>query len=224
MKLASVDIRRLISLVGKSAARKAEERGVILIVNPPENLPLVQADAEKISWVVTQLLDNEIKFTPLGGTVTVTVVEEGHNLVQIMVIDTGIGIPQSRMQEVFEPFHQLDGSSTRRFGGAGLGLSLVRQIVEAHGSLLDIKSAGRQRHHFQIPTACNAGVTHAKRNARRTRPHFSRCAIKTELAICTGCAFPFHAPFVRVRQRGSLSHRPSDTRFRCDLRPCFGSR
>lgn len=151
MKLASVDIRRLISLVGKSAARKAEERGVNLIVNPPENLPLVQADAEKISWVVTQLLDNGIKFTPSGGTVTVTVEEEGHNLVQVMVIDTGIGIPKSRMQEIFEPFHQLDGSSTRRFGGTGLGLSLVRQIVEAHGSLLDVKSDEGKGTTFKFP-------------------------------------------------------------------------
>ncbi len=151
MKLASVDIRRLISLVGKSAARKAEERGVNLIVSPPENLPLVQADAEKISWVVTQLLDNGIKFTPSGGTVTVTVEEEGHNLVQVMVVDTGIGIPQSRMQEIFEPFHQLDGSSTRRFGGTGLGLSLVRQIVEAHGSLLDVKSAEGKGTTFKFP-------------------------------------------------------------------------
>ena len=151
MKLASVDIRRLISLVGKSAARKAEERGVNLIVNPPENLPLVQADAEKISWVVTQLLDNGIKFTPSGGTVTVTVEEEGHNLVQVMVVDTGIGIPQSRMQEIFEPFHQLDGSSTRRFGGTGLGLSLVRQIVEAHGSLLDVKSDEGKGTTFKFP-------------------------------------------------------------------------
>ncbi len=151
MKLASVDIRRLISLVGKSAARKAEERGVNLIVNPPENLPLVQADAEKISWVITQLLDNGIKFTPSGGTVTVTVEEEGHNLVQVMVVDTGIGIPQSRMQEIFEPFHQLDGSSTRRFGGTGLGLSLVRQIVEAHGSLLDVKSDEGKGTTFKFP-------------------------------------------------------------------------
>ena len=151
MKLASVDIRRLISLVGKSAARKAEERGVNLIVNPPENLPLVQADAEKISWVITQLLDNGIKFSPSGGTVTVTVEEEGHNLVQVMVVDTGIGIPQSRMQEIFEPFHQLDGSSTRRFGGTGLGLSLVRQIVEAHGSLLDVKSDEGKGTTFKFP-------------------------------------------------------------------------
>jgi len=58
----------------------------------------------------------------------------------ISVVDTGIGIPSSRLEEIFEPFHQLDESSTRRFGGAGLGLSLVRQIVEAHGSMLDVQS------------------------------------------------------------------------------------
>ena len=68
-----------------------------------------------------------------------------------MVVDTGIGIPQSRMQEIFEPFHQLDGSSTRRFGGTGLGLSLVRQIVEAHGSLLDVKSDEGKGTTFKFP-------------------------------------------------------------------------
>jgi signal transduction histidine kinase len=100
----------------------------------------VQADSEKISWVIGELLDNGIKFTPSGGSVVVTIKEEGLNLVLISVSDTGIGIPSSRLKEVFEPFHQLDGSSTRHYGGTGLGLSLVRQIVEAHGSLLDIQS------------------------------------------------------------------------------------
>ncbi len=66
--------------------------------------------------------------------------EEGDNLVILSVTDTGIGIPSGRLSEVFEPFHQLDASSTRHFGGTGLGLALVRQIVEGHGSLLDIQS------------------------------------------------------------------------------------
>lgn len=141
MKLEKVDIRRIISLVAKTAERKASDRGVTLKVNAPETVPLVQADSEKISWVVGQLLDNGIKFTPSGGSVTVSLEEEGKNLVQVVVTDTGVGIPRNRMEEIFEPFHQLDGSSTRRYGGTGLGLSLVRQIVEAHGSLLDVKSA-----------------------------------------------------------------------------------
>lgn len=151
MKLESVDIRRAVSLHAKTAARKAEERGVKIEVNALEKIPFVQADGEKISWVLTQLLDNGIKFTPSGGTVTVALEEEGKNLVQVIVQDTGVGIPQARMKEIFEPFHQLDGSSTRRYGGTGLGLSLVRQIVEAHGSLLDVKSIEGKGTTFKFP-------------------------------------------------------------------------
>lgn len=151
MKLEGVDIRRMASLLAKTAARKAEERGVKVQVNMPDAVPFVQADGEKISWALTQLLDNGIKFTPSGGTVTIALEEEGKNLIQVMVQDTGVGIPQNRMKEIFEPFHQLDGSSTRRYGGTGLGLSLVRQIVEAHGSLLDVKSIEGKGTTFKFP-------------------------------------------------------------------------
>ncbi len=140
MKLEKTDIRRIAALAVRSASRKAEERGVRVTLSAAENLPPVQADPEKIGWVLNQLLDNGVKFTPSGGSVTLAVREGGNHLVQVSVTDTGIGIPQKRMDEIFEPFHQLDGSSTRRYGGTGLGLSLVRQIVEAHGSLLDIQS------------------------------------------------------------------------------------
>lgn len=140
MKLDNADIGRIVSLAAKSAFSKAEERGVQIIAVVPENIPAVQADPEKIGWVVNQLLDNGIKFTPAGGSVVIALKEEGVNLVILSVTDTGIGIPSSRLSEVFEPFHQLDASSTRHFGGTGLGLALVRQIVEGHGSLLDIQS------------------------------------------------------------------------------------
>ena len=140
MKLDNADIGRIVSLAAKAALNKAEERGVQIIAVVPENIPAVQADPEKIGWVVNQLLDNGIKFTPSGGSVVIALKEEGVNLVILSVTDTGIGIPSTRLSEVFEPFHQLDASSTRHFGGTGLGLALVRQIVEGHGSLLDIQS------------------------------------------------------------------------------------
>jgi signal transduction histidine kinase len=151
MKLEKVDIRRLLALSVKSAASKAEERGVQLTLSAAESIPEVQADPEKISWVVNQLLDNAIKFTPSGGSVVVNIKEEGNNLVQISTMDTGIGIPVERLNEIFEPFHQLDGSSTRHYGGTGLGLSLVRQIVEAHGSLLDVQSVEGKGSIFKFP-------------------------------------------------------------------------
>ncbi|MEY2817908.1 MAG: hypothetical protein RL275_1371, partial [Chloroflexota bacterium] len=85
MKLESVDIRRVASLVSKTAMRKAEDRGVTLEVVAKDGTPVVQADGEKISWVVAQLIDNGIKFTPSGGSVQVIIEEEGKNLVQISV-------------------------------------------------------------------------------------------------------------------------------------------
>lgn len=151
MKLDKVDISRLISLAVKSASNKAEERGVRILAGAFDTIPAVQADPEKIGWVVNQLLDNGIKFTPSGGSVGIDLQEEANNLVQVSVTDTGIGIPQNRLKEIFEPFHQLDGSSTRHFGGTGLGLSLVRQIIEAHGSLLDVQSVEGKGSTFKFP-------------------------------------------------------------------------
>jgi signal transduction histidine kinase len=158
MRQEPIDIHRLVDLAVKTAAQKGEERGVIVSVAADEDLPLVQGDPQKIGWVVNQLLDNAVKFTPSGGHVLAHLSEEGASLVMISVTDSGIGIPSDRLQEIFEPFHQLDGSSTRRAGGTGLGLSLVRQIIEAHGSLLDVQSVEGKGTTFRFPLlAANEG-------------------------------------------------------------------
>ena len=141
LKQEAVDIRRISHLVVKSVAEKAEERGVSVHAVVDKKLPKVQADSQKLVWVLGQLLDNGIKFTPAGGRVVLRVEHESEKLITISVTDTGIGIPADRIDELFQPFHQLDGAATRHYGGTGLGLLLVREIVEAHGSMLDIKSA-----------------------------------------------------------------------------------
>ena len=151
IKQESVDIRRLANLAVKSATEKASDRDVTVHAVVDENIPHVQADSQKIAWVFSQLLDNGIKFTPAGGRVVLNIKPESSNLVMISVVDTGIGIPASRIDEIFEPFHQLDESSTRHFGGAGLGLSLVRQIVEAHGSMIDVQSTEGHGTTFRFP-------------------------------------------------------------------------
>ncbi|MEJ2549727.1 MAG: ATP-binding protein [Anaerolineales bacterium] len=97
------------------------------------------ADLDRLFWVLFQLIDNAIKFTPSGGSVRLSA-KQDDQLVIISVSDTGIGIPPDRMEEIFEPFHQLDGSPTRRYGGAGLGLALARLIINAHGSELKVES------------------------------------------------------------------------------------
>jgi signal transduction histidine kinase len=138
--LKPVDLNRVVSNVLVRANLRADDLQINLKVDMDAALPPVQADEEKLSWVLSQLFDNAIKFTQPGGKVHLSAKLENDKMINIALSDSGIGIPPERMKEIFEPFHQLDGSATRRFGGTGLGLALVRQIVEAHGSLINVQS------------------------------------------------------------------------------------
>jgi len=158
LKLEDMDIRRIASLAVKTFMERAQARGITLRAEIGEDVPLVQGDPQKIGWALSQLIDNGIKFTSKGGSVTVSVQREGENLVIVSVSDTGIGIPPNRLEEIFEPFHQLDGSSTRRYGGTGLGLSLVRQIIEAHGSMIEVQSAEGRGSTFKFPLLAVPGA------------------------------------------------------------------
>lgn len=158
IKLEDIDIRRIASLAVKSFSSKAQNREIELHAAIDENVPFVQGDSQKIGWALSQLIDNGIKFTSAGGSVTVGVKREGENLVIVSVSDTGIGIAPGHLGEIFEPFHQVDGSSTRRYGGTGIGLSLVRQIVEAHGSMIEVQSVEGRGTTFKFPLLAVAGV------------------------------------------------------------------
>jgi len=151
LKQEEVDIQRLVNNCVNANNQKAEDRGVTLQVVMDDDIPYVQADPQKLVWVLSQLLDNAIKFTPSGGRVVLSLKRESENLVSVSVKDTGIGIPAGRLKEIFEPFHQLDGSSTRRYGGTGLGLSLVQNIIEAHGSMIEVQSIEGRGSTFKFP-------------------------------------------------------------------------
>lgn len=129
----------LVETVLERSLDKARRSEVELSMSLADDLSPVAADLDKLSWVLYQLVDNAVKFTPAGGKVKVWA-EQLDGLTSIAVSDTGIGIPKNKLEEIFEPFHQLDGSPTRRYGGTGLGLALVRQIVTAHGSSINIES------------------------------------------------------------------------------------
>ncbi len=148
----AVDVTELVAGVFKRSQAKAEKAGVRLKAELEEGLPQLHADPERLSWAIYQLVDNGIKFTPDGGEVVVQVCRDGAGL-HFTIQDSGIGIPQDRLEEIFEPFHQLDSSPTRRYGGTGLGLALVRIILEAHGTSLQVESEeGRgTRFDFVLP-------------------------------------------------------------------------
>lgn len=151
LHLAPVDINKVAGEVINLSRSQAERRGVALEYEISARLPLVQADEEKISWVILQLLNNAIKFTDSGGRVVLSIRPESDNLIMVAVRDTGIGIRSDQLNDIFEPFLQLDGSSTRRYGGTGLGLALVRDIINAHGSIIEIESIEGKGSEFRFP-------------------------------------------------------------------------
>jgi CheY-like chemotaxis protein len=108
------------------------------------HVPTVTGDADRLLQVTWNLLSNAVKFTDAGGTITVSLTAEG-NKVQLMIADTGQGIDPEFLPHVFERFKQADPSAARRHGGLGLGLALVRELVELHGGTVRAMSDGRGR-------------------------------------------------------------------------------
>jgi len=119
---------------------QAQAKNISLLYEHPDGQVIVNSDLQKVRWVINQLVDNAIKFTSQFGKVTVKITSEQNNTVRITVTDTGLGIPKERIEEIFEPFHQLDESTTRHHGGTGLGLSLARKILAALGSNIEVSS------------------------------------------------------------------------------------
>ena len=119
-----------------------------------EELPAVDADGARIAQVLENLVTNAVKFTPAGGTITVALRRDG-NEVAVEVADTGIGIAREQQQRIFDRFYQVESTSTRRYGGIGLGLAIVRQILDAHGCAVEVASEpGRgATFRFRLPVA-----------------------------------------------------------------------
>ena len=118
-----------------------EAKGHALEVHPPDVGLIVVVDRIKLGMALTNLLNNANKFTPSGGRITLTY-ERKPGAVWIVVQDTGVGIPQDQLERVFEEFHQVEDHMTRRHGGMGLGLSIARALVEAHGGRIWAESEG----------------------------------------------------------------------------------
>jgi signal transduction histidine kinase len=115
---------------------------------PPE-LPPLSGDSVLLGRVLDNLLSNALKFTPDGGRIAIRLWQEGTEIV-LQVADTGIGIPADQLEYIFERFYQVDGSAARRYGGSGLGLALVKEIVGAHGGRVTVESQVGQGSVFAV--------------------------------------------------------------------------
>jgi PAS domain S-box-containing protein len=144
LEVQRVDLSDVIGAAVESVRPAADAKNIRLIKVLDSSRTSVSGDPHRLQQVVWNLLTNAIKFTPKGGRVQV-VLERVNSHVQLSVIDTGKGIEQSFLPHVFERFRQADASTTRHVGGLGLGLSIVKQLVELHGGTVSVHSGGEDQ-------------------------------------------------------------------------------
>ncbi len=132
---------------------RADAKGVELSLEARGELPQVEMDSMRIAQVVGNLLENAINYTPQGGAVTVTASLSGARTARVSVSDTGMGIPADDLDNIFERFYRVDPSRTRATGAAGLGLTIAKGLVEAHGGAIYAGSTLGQgsRFTFDLP-------------------------------------------------------------------------
>jgi two-component system phosphate regulon sensor histidine kinase PhoR len=133
-------VASVVAIIGPRAARS----GVTVTANTPAEVPAVAADRDRLVQVLINLVDNAVKYTPEGGTVTVITRSGGDGTVEIAVADTGIGIPAADLPRITERFYRVDKARSRELGGTGLGLAIVKHLVLAHGGELRIESQEQQ--------------------------------------------------------------------------------
>ena len=165
----------LSQIEGKDGGLKATLTCVV-----PSEVPPVQADEHRLKQVLLNLIANGVKFA-VEGTVTVEVVVDRGKTIRVDVSDTGIGIPEDRLEAIFEPFQQADLGTWRRFGGTGLGLAICRSLCHAMGFALTASSVQGQGSTFSIdlvadlpahrvsPGLTEAGVTRRSNDRRVAR-------------------------------------------------------
>ena len=141
LRLKSVSVSDLVAAATARLARQFEEKGVALETETPANLPAVQVDEDRIGQVLLNLVGNALQYTPAGGQVRITARRQGTEA-HIAVADTGIGLAAEHLPFLFTRFYRVDKSRARVGGGSGIGLTIARHLVEAHGGRIWAESPG----------------------------------------------------------------------------------
>jgi len=182
LKCKSISVNNLCQSSLTFIKEQALRKNIQLIVIVPPNLPNILVDELRILQVLINLLNNAVKFTPEGGKITleatqlapefITIDSLPKQFIQIAVIDTGIGIEAENIPKLFKPFVQIDNALNRTNNGTGLGLVLVKQIVELHGGEVNLTSELGRGSCFTIKLPCVAG-SHLLFETKRKDPELS---------------------------------------------------
>jgi histidine kinase len=141
IELKPVALAELIGVVAERLRSQFEDKRVTLHFDIPTGLPIVRADASRLTQVLLNLLGNALQYTPSDGNVTIRAWRE-HNELRVAIEDTGIGIPPEHLPHLFERFYRVDKSRSRAGGGSGIGLTIAKHLIEIHGGRLWATSSG----------------------------------------------------------------------------------
>ncbi|MFC2015136.1 sensor histidine kinase [Chloroflexota bacterium] len=141
------DIAELINQTTGTLQTQAAAKGVSISADLPDQLPPVNIDSQRISQVLRNLLENALTHTTKDDTINISASEEG-NWIKVSVLDTGEGIPAEDLPNIFERFYRVDKSRTRATGSSGLGLTIAKRLVEAHGGSINAQSKPGEGSHF----------------------------------------------------------------------------
>lgn len=136
-----VDVLDLVTATVNRLALQFEEKGVILEIDVPNGLPKVKADEDRIGQVLLNLVGNALQYTPSGGKVKVATTHHDNEIIT-SVFDTGIGLSAEHLEYIFTRFYRIDKSRSRVGGGSGIGLTIAKYLVEAHGGRIWVESPG----------------------------------------------------------------------------------
>jgi len=161
LNLENTDIVKVIEDITLSVANYVENKGVELIFDTNVEEKIMAFDPDKLERIMLNLLSNALKFTSKEDKIKVIVCDKGNEIV-IQVKDTGIGIPKEQQPTIFDRFTQVDKSLTRNHEGSGIGLSLVKSLVEMHGGNITVESVYGQGSNFIVKVPLNTINEHKK--------------------------------------------------------------
>ncbi|MFO0701220.1 MAG: ATP-binding protein [Nitrospira sp.] len=165
LKEEPLDLRALVDRTLSTITPIADRKGHRLVTTLDPSLPLIAGDDDRLVQVLTNLLDNAIKYTPEGGTITVGATSApsantdgpSSKAIDLIVADTGIGIPDKDRPRIFERFYRVDKARSRDLGGTGLGLAIVKHLVEGHGGQVWVEANHPQGSRFVVRLPIKGG-------------------------------------------------------------------
>ncbi|MEG4809292.1 PAS domain S-box protein [Microcoleus sp. F8-D3] len=178
INVAPVNLASTVRAAMETVRLAAEAKSIQIAASLTEDVGLVLGDCTRLQQVVWNLLSNAVKFTPAGGQVSIRL-ERCDSSAQITVSDSGQGIAPDFLPHVFDYFRQADGATTRKFGGLGLGLAIVRQLVELHGGTVSVASPGLgQGTTFTVRVPLKPTPSEKKQDVRSTQQFVDLSGIK----------------------------------------------